>query len=97
MAYDNPRHRKDNIHKVRLNHYSDNQLRKVASSLGMQPAVLGRELVELGAELLGDPDIVKLSQAMKCSTTALIQQLVTQGAQELASLLNEQTSKCLRA
>ncbi|CAG8863122.1 hypothetical protein PS627_00058 [Pseudomonas fluorescens] len=94
--YDNPRHVKNNIHKVRLNHYSDAQLRRVASTLGLQPAVLGRELVEMGAELLGDPDVVSLATTLKCSTTALIQQLVTQGVQELKALLDEDTNR-LRA
>lgn len=94
--YDNPRHVKNNVHKVRLNHYSDSRLRRVASSLGLQPAVLGRELVELGAELLGDPDIVTLAATLKCSTTALVQQLVAQGVQELKALLDEDNNR-LRA
>lgn len=95
--YTDPSHRRDNVHKVRLNHYSDSQLRRVAQSLGLQPAVLGRELVEMGAELLGDPEIVSLAATLKCSTTALVQQLVSQGAQELKALLDEKGTKRLRA
>ncbi len=95
--YDNPRHVKNNIHKVRLNHDSDAQLRRVASSLGMQPAPLARELVELGAELLGDKDVVQLARSLRCSPTALVQQLVIQGVQQLKALLDEKDTPRLRA
>ena len=95
--YDNPRHRKNIITKVRLNHYSNARLRQVANSLGLEPAVLGRELVEMGLELLGDSDIDSLSQRLKCTPAALIQQLVTHGAQELSAVLDEQSSNRLRA
>ena len=44
--YDNPRHKKEQIVKARLDYYDDTEFRKLASQLRMQPAVLARHLIK---------------------------------------------------
>jgi hypothetical protein len=87
--YNDPKHRKLKERTLRFDPYHDEQLCQVAESLGLQPAVLGRELVEMGIELMGDKNISTLAKKLKCSKAALIQQLVAQGALELKTMLEE--------
>lgn len=51
--YNDPKHRKLKERTLRFDPYHDEKLCQVAESLGLQPAVLGRELVEMGVELMG--------------------------------------------
>ena len=44
--YDNPRHKKEQIVKARLDYYDDSEFRKLASEMRMQPAVLARHLIK---------------------------------------------------
>ena len=87
--YDNPKHRKLRERTLRFDPYHDERLCQVAASLGLQPAVLGRELVEMGVELMGDKNVNALAKKLKCSKSALIQQLVAQGALELKAMLDD--------
>jgi predicted DNA-binding protein len=87
--YDNPKHRKLKERTLRFDPYHDDRLCQVAASLGLQPAVLGRELVEMGVELMGDKNVNALAKKLKCSKAALIQQLVAQGALELKAMLED--------
>jgi hypothetical protein len=87
--YDNPKHRKLRERTLRFDPYHDERLCQVAASLGLQPAVLGRELVEMGVELMGNKDVTSLAKKLKCSKAALIQQLVAQGALELKAMLED--------
>lgn len=87
--YQDPKHRKLKERTLRFDPYHDERLCRVAESLGLQPAVLGRELVEMGVELMGDKNVNALAKKLKCSKAALIQQLVAQGALELKAMLDD--------
>lgn len=87
--YQDPKHRKLKERTLRFDPYHDEKLCQVAESLGLQPAVLGRELVEMGVELMGNKDICAVAKKLKCSKASLIQQLVAQGALELKAMLED--------
>lgn len=87
--YQDPKHRKLKERTLRLDPYHDEKLCQVAESLGLQPAVPGRELVEMGLEMMGSKDITAVAKKLKCSKASLIQQLVAQGALELKAMLED--------